>query len=48
MEYVIRAGLGIARKLFNEGRIDGLAGIGGTTITIVSLIMKEFPFGFPS
>lgn len=48
MDYVIRAGLGIARKLFSEGRIDGLAGIGGTSnITIVSLIMKEFPFGLP-
>jgi uncharacterized protein (UPF0261 family) len=48
MEYVIQGGLGIAKKLFREGKIDGLAGIGGTSnTTIVSLIMKEFPFGFP-
>lgn len=48
MDYVIQAGLGIATNLYHEGKIDGLAGIGGTSnITIVSLIMKEFPFGFP-
>jgi len=48
MDYVILAGLSIARKLYNEGKIDGLAGIGGTSnVTIVSHIMKEFPFGIP-
>lgn len=48
MEYVIQGGLGIAKKLFSEGKIDGLAGIGGTSnTTIISLIMREFPFGFP-
>mgnify|MGYP005838705555 CR=1 FL=1 len=48
MEYVTQAGLSIARRLFKEGRVNGLAGIGGTSnITVVSLIMKEFPFGVP-
>jgi len=48
-EYVSQAGLRIARRLFLEGRINGIASIGGTSnTTIASLIMKGFPLAFPN
>lgn len=48
MVLMVKGAVAIARDLFQKGRIDGIAGLGGTSnITIVSLVMKELPFGFP-
>ncbi len=48
MAYMVKGSVAIARDLFQKGRIDGIAGLGGTSnVTIISLVMKELPFGFP-
>ena len=47
-EILVRGATRIAEKLYGEGTIDGIAGFGGTSnTTLISLVMKEFPFGFP-
>ncbi len=45
---MIRGGGLIARRLLEEGRIQGIFGAGGATATlIVTSIMKQLPFGLP-
>lgn len=45
---LVRGATKIAQKLYGDGAIDGIAGFGGTSnTTLISLVMKEFPFGFP-
>lgn len=47
-ETLVRGATKIAQRLYSEGAIDGIAGFGGTSnTTLISLVMKEFPFGFP-
>jgi uncharacterized protein (UPF0261 family) len=48
MEYIVRGSTVIAKDLFEKGVIDGIAGFGGVSnTTVISLLMKELPFGFP-
>lgn len=48
MELMVRGATVIARGLYEKGLIDTIAGFGGVSnTTVVSLIMKELPFGFP-
>ncbi len=48
MELIVRGATVIAKDLFEKGVIDTIAGFGGVSnTTVISLIMKEIPFGFP-
>ena len=48
MELIVRGATVIAKDLFEKGVIDTIAGFGGVSNTaVISLIMKEIPFGFP-
>ena len=48
MDYMLRGSIAIARDLHGKGLIDGIAGFGGVSnTTVISLLMKELPFGFP-
>ena len=48
MELIVRGATVIAKDLYEKGVIDGIAGFGGVSnTTVISLIMKELPFGFP-
>ncbi|MGD0232692.1 MAG: Tm-1-like ATP-binding domain-containing protein [Syntrophorhabdales bacterium] len=48
MDCMVRGAASIAHALYDAGQIDGLAGLGGTsTVTVISLVMKTFPFGVP-
>lgn len=48
MEHVLRGSIVIAKDLYEKGLIDGMAGFGGVSnTTVISLLMKELPFGFP-
>jgi len=48
MELIVRGATKIAQELFERGTIDAIAGFGGVSnTTVISLIMKELPFGFP-
>jgi uncharacterized protein (UPF0261 family) len=48
MEYIVRGSTIIAKNLYEKGLIDGIAGFGGVSnTTVISLLMKELPFGFP-
>ncbi len=48
MELIVKGGTIIAKDLFEKGVIDTIAGFGGVSnTTVISLIMKELPFGFP-
>jgi len=48
MELIVRGATIIAKELFEKGVIDVIAGFGGVSnTTVISLIMKELPFGFP-
>lgn len=47
-EILVRGATKIAQKLYGEGEIDGIAGLGGTSnTTLISQVMRELPFGFP-
>lgn len=48
MELIVQGATKIAQELFERGAIDVIAGFGGVSnTTVISLIMKELPFGFP-
>jgi len=48
MELIVQGAVVIAKNLFEKGVIDTMAGFGGVSnTTVISLIMKELPFGFP-
>jgi uncharacterized protein (UPF0261 family) len=48
MEHILRGATIIAKNLYEKGLIDGIAGFGGVSnTTVISLLMKELPFGFP-
>lgn len=48
MEIIVRGATKIGQELFERGTIDAIAGFGGVSnTTVISLIMKELPFGFP-
>ncbi|OPY76361.1 MAG: hypothetical protein A4E63_00138 [Syntrophorhabdus sp. PtaU1.Bin050] len=47
-DLLVRGATKLTQKLYGDGEIDGIAGLGGTSnTTLISLVMKEFPFGFP-
>ena len=47
-EVLVRGATKVALRLYESGAVDGIAGFGGTSsTTLISLVMKEFPFGFP-
>lgn len=47
-EILVRGATRIVQKLYGEESIDGIAGIGGTSnTTLISLVIRELPFGFP-
>ncbi len=48
VEAMQSGGIAIARRLLDEGRIDGIFGLGGGTGTaITSAVMRSLPFGMP-
>jgi len=48
MKTMVRGATLVARRLLDEGRVDGVAGLGGASNTMaLSLIMKDLPFGCP-
>jgi uncharacterized protein (UPF0261 family) len=48
MDMMVRGAVRLARRLADEGVVDGIAGLGGASATsALSLIMKTLPFGFP-
>lgn len=48
MEHIVRGATVIAKDLYEKGAVDVIAGFGGVSnTTVISLIMKEIPFGFP-
>src|SRR5512135_2216890 len=47
MNLMVRGAISIAKRLADEGAVDGIAGLGGASATsALSLIMRTLPFGF--
>ena len=48
MDLMIKGAIQISRRLYDQGLIDGIGGLGGaSSTTAFSLIMKSLPFGLP-
>lgn len=48
VEVMKKGALSVARRLFEEGKIDGVMAIGGGTGTSIgTYVMRELPYGFP-
>ena len=47
-DYMVRGAVLISQRLYDQGLIDGIAGLGGASnTTSFSRVMKTFPFGLP-
>lgn len=48
MDCMVKGARRIAEDLYEKSEIQGIAGFGGTSnVTVISLVMKKLPFGFP-